>query len=553
MGCGGRSGLDPEPQQHLTVTMVCPESPQLAAIDHPLTLTAGVEPVEELRSGLWSIAEGTMLEVEQTSFTDASVRSKAPAAFTMTYEARFSDGTAHACQTDVEIVEGLSARCPDSPIVALIGQPELVVGRVFDAIGVEEAQWRLLGETGDWISLTQNAVKDGRVEAELLATSTGMARLELTAVNERGETDSCTVDILVPDGLGASCAPEVRTGANEPVELQVRLAEGGPFEAHTIRVGSADDLLPAARWENFKLGDTLATVEFTPLSAGVFEVEHQLNDPYGQTATCSTLVIAEPGAPTVQCPPLIETEPLQRVAINARVSDDEGTPTILWELISRPPGSDAKPPFPIDSQETGFRPDLAGSYVLRLTAIDAGGLAGICETQVLAVATEGLRVEMFWDTDGTDMDLHVLSPAADAWFTNLDCHFANCTSGLSWGEATDDDDPHLDIDDTNGFGPENINIDVPELAAYEIGVHAFQGRSLQNAVTVRIYCGGSKTEPKVSIGPVTLRGSTSPFNNDFWKVATVEVQEDGGCEITHQQLEGGGAVIVTGTAAGLIR
>jgi hypothetical protein len=58
-----------------------------------------------------------------------------------------------------------------------------------------------------------------------------------------------------------------------------------------------------------------------------------------------------------------------------------------------------------------------------------------------AVARADFRATLFWDTNGTDVDLWVTDPAGEK------CYFANQTtaSGLE-----------LDVDDVTGYGPENI-------------------------------------------------------------------------------------------------
>jgi hypothetical protein len=148
---------------------------------------------------------------------------------------------------------------------------------------------------------------------------------------------------------------------------------------------------------------------------------------------------------------------------------------------------------------------------------------------------------MFWDTDGTDMDLHLLSPIAKRWFdedSNQDCFYSTCGDPPpNWGDPnTGSDDPHLDIDDTDGFGPENINIDRPAPGVYRVGVHAFQG--LANKVTVRIYCGGSRLTPHTTMGPVPL------FEDQVWRVADVEIFADGHCDVRSLALPDGSPNLV---------
>jgi hypothetical protein len=142
------------------------------------------------------------------------------------------------------------------------------------------------------------------------------------------------------------------------------------------------------------------------------------------------------------------------------------------------------------------------------------------------------------------MDLHLLNPDATSWFNDNDCFWENCdtepTGGvpvLPWGDpGALDDDPRLDIDDRDGRGPENINVLDPVPGTYRIGVHAYRTNRAINAVTVRLYCGGSDTSPVATFGPTALRiqpgGADSPDTNDFWRVADVEVLPDGSCSVT---------------------
>src|SRR5207249_4743222 len=94
-----------------------------------------------------------------------------------------------------------------------------------------------------------------------------------------------------------------------------------------------------------------------------------------------------------------------------------------------------------------------------------------------------------------------------------------------WGAAGERaDNPHLDLDAMDGFGPENINVDRPVPGVYRVGEHAVSGDA--SAVTVRLYCGGSRLEARATLGPVALGEA------QFWRVADVEVLPDGNCRIT---------------------
>lgn len=145
-----------------------------------------------------------------------------------------------------------------------------------------------------------------------------------------------------------------------------------------------------------------------------------------------------------------------------------------------------------------FSADVAGTYVFRLDVTDINGEQGCftAEYVVLVVPDEAIHVELLWSTPGdpdetdegpeagADMDLHFVHPfatgydidgdgAPDGWF---DIPFDNYwfNDEPDWGAlgSAPGDNPSLDRDDTNGAGPENINLDEPqEGVTYKVGVH----------------------------------------------------------------------------------
>jgi len=71
---------------------------------------------------------------------------------------------------------------------------------------------------------------------------------------------------------------------------------------------------------------------------------------------------------------------------------------------------------------------------------------------------KALKIVLMWDTDGTDVDLHVVEP------TGEECYYgySNTTIGGS-----------LDVDVTTGYGPEVYTLAAPTKGTYKIKVHYY--------------------------------------------------------------------------------
>lgn len=127
------------------------------------------------------------------------------------------------------------------------------------------------------------------------------------------------------------------------------------------------------------------------------------------------------------------------------------------------------------------------------------------------------RVQLTWTSDpNSDLDLHLLRPGG-SYGTGDDCYFGNCPgSGLEWGVTGTAGNPILDVDDTDGFGPENIYLTSgAEAGEYRIIIHNWDGTDGEVA-TVRIYLNDSEQRRYVS----------SPLNATtarYWEVAKVNV------------------------------
>ncbi len=191
-----------------------------------------------------------------------------------------------------------------------------------------------------------------------------------------------------------------------------------------------------------------------------------------------------------------------------------------------------------------FQPNVAGNYKFRLQIKDSTGKSSCAPAEkiVKVIPDQAIHVELLWKTPGdkdesdsgpgagSDLDLHFAHQYAagqdydkdgkpDPWFAGqYDCFWLNCGNGNSvqWGsyDPNIDDDPHLDRDDTDGAGPENLNLTLPEDGrTYSVGVHYYNDFGLGPSVaTVRVYIYG------VLQYEVT---STNLVKSDMWYVALV--------------------------------
>lgn len=178
--------------------------------------------------------------------------------------------------------------------------------------------------------------------------------------------------------------------------------------------------------------------------------------------------------------------------------------------------------------EVPFTSVIVGDFTVHAETRNPDGSTAQCDTTV-SMLGHGLRVELSWNTDGTDVDLHALDAPEGRWFTPQDCYYANRqpdTSVLEEGRRR-----WLDTDDVDGEGPENIRVDTPSTSRdYQIGVHFYSSHNHHGTTraTVVIYCG----EQRMGSFVRDMTGDRSgPDANDFWNVASVRFDASASCTV----------------------
>jgi hypothetical protein len=132
----------------------------------------------------------------------------------------------------------------------------------------------------------------------------------------------------------------------------------------------------------------------------------------------------------------------------------------------------------------------------------------------------GLSVKLSWDANSCDVDSHLIAPGGGFFDCTLDCHFGNPSP--VWGDANNwIDNPFLDVDDVDGYGPEHINISEPAAGTYKYVVHYYSDQdpsgfsaSVETNATVEVYSFGQLLK---TFGPVHLDQS-----NRNWDVFTID-------------------------------
>lgn len=289
---------------------------------------------------------------------------------------------------------------------------------------------------------------------------------------------------------------------------------------------------------------------------------------WGTKTNCPTPVIVSQEGEEI-----VPQQELNLVGSQSFAGPNQKVVKFKWSVLKQPKGSaghqfwpnagapDAKFGAKTTQNGTDFiTVNVAGEYVFQLEVWDdANNENCIAAKQtILVIPDEAIHVELLWDNpedkdktdgglgNGADMDLHFAHPNAaksklcknppemcgnkackcqddldkdgspDPWFhTFHDTFWYNPNPNWGSSDPTVDDNPGLDLDDTDGWGPENLNFKTPETnTIYRVGVHYWDNHGYGDATAnVRIYIVG-----------VLKADMTSAVMSqcDFWWVKDIE-------------------------------
>jgi hypothetical protein len=230
----------------------------------------------------------------------------------------------------------------------------------------------------------------------------------------------------------------------------------------------------------------------------------------------------------------LDTIPLATIQFDGTQSSDPDAPNdpqaiaaYEWTVISRPAGSTST--FIPNNTEPNPQLfiDLAGTYVVELRVFDRQNIPSCSTARAVIIANpdEDVHIQLVWDTPGdpdqtdtgrgkgADLDLHFLHPRGNWNAEPWDCYWLNPIA--PWATSSSLDDPSLDIDDTDGSGPENINLNNPEEVAYRVGVFYFSDHNFgPTYATLRIYL--------QQVLVFELRDKFLDRTGRFWDAASIE-------------------------------
>ncbi len=162
----------------------------------------------------------------------------------------------------------------------------------------------------------------------------------------------------------------------------------------------------------------------------------------------------------------------------------------------------------------------AGENELQMRANGPEGDTGVSDIIIVYGDFEAPEIEvvLWWNTPTSDIDLHAWNPAGEH------CYYGN--SVIS--------DGFLDIDDTEGYGPETFAVQTANTGVYEIQINSYSlDEDLYSDASVQIFFDGVLQQ---TYGPhhfiIDDYNGTDP--EAWWEVCTITV-ENGRCVVGNKK------------------
>jgi uncharacterized repeat protein (TIGR01451 family) len=311
-------------------------------------------------------------------------------------------------------------------------------------------------------------------------------------------------------------------GVGDNITYTYSLHNTGDLSFNNISVSSN-----VSRNATYQSGDTNANSKLDPNETWILTSTYSVqesdypqvtaNATFSATTSTGITLVGTETATTLILPVFI-TGPADGTTVNLRTLNVSGIifdPTISEGSVTVNGG----PAEAITTSEGGdFSANVTladGQNTVTVTvANDQGQTAS--DTITVNLVPYAIRIELTWNTDNsTDLDAHFIRPGGSFGDNVTDCYYGN--KNPDWGDPDATvDNPSLDRDDYNGFGPEIITLLLP----YDEGVYTF-------IVYYNTYS-GSGTDPTfatvriwINEGP-PIEFSKEMTSNDVWVCALID-------------------------------
>jgi VCBS repeat-containing protein len=131
---------------------------------------------------------------------------------------------------------------------------------------------------------------------------------------------------------------------------------------------------------------------------------------------------------------------------------------------------------------------LSGWNTITVTVTSAQGCSASDTITIWAeISTAGIRIELTWNTNYDDVDLHLVRPGGTYRVPPGDCYFANMNPDWDNSGGSSAGDPSLDIDNMWGYGPENITLVAPPYnGTYQVIIHFWSDDPPETGTTATV-------------------------------------------------------------------
>ncbi|MGB6872898.1 MAG: FecR domain-containing protein [Dehalococcoidia bacterium] len=368
-----------------------------------------------------------------------------------------------------------------------------------------------------WVfTATYNVTADDVSPLVNTATATGADALAQTVTAQA----TATVDILRPAIAVTKVAEPIQVHEGDTITYTYSVTNTGDVPLSDVSI--TDDKAENVTYQN---GDTNGDSKLDTSETWTFTADYTVStedtSPLVNTATATgadalaqTVTAQATASVTIIRLEVEITSPEDGDTITSRTITVNGTVSDLTVTEATIDINGAFHTIAVDNGSFSSDENVSsGVNAITVTATNGVVIASDMVTITVDIPTYGIRVELTWDTSGTDLDAHLIRPSGQYWAIPDDCYWLNKNPDWGLREVTEDN-PSLDQDDLDGYGPENITLEQPyEQGIYQYKVHYWSDQGY----------GPSMATVTVWINDVKVAEYSKEMSNDeVWNCVSIE-------------------------------